>query len=698
MEVGRLPIPINIRALLKNNDLMMAFLIVVLVAMMLVPLPTFLVDVLVVINLALSVGVMLLSMYVPRPLEFSVFPSFLLIITLFRLGLNVSASRLILTEGNAGDVINIFGSLVIGGDYVVGIVIFIMLMVIQFAVINSGAGRVAEVAARFTLDAMPGKQLAIDADLNSGNIDEAEAKKRRMEVQQEANFYGAMDGASKFVKGDAIAAIIVIIVNILGGIAIGVLQRGLDVTTALQDYVLVTVGAGLAVQVPALLISTASGIIVTRNTSTDTLGENVIHQLSNMRMLLGATVIVTLIGLVPGMPKLPFFLVAATLGGGTYALWRAERKRKQMEAAAKAAPPPPPPAVETPEQMMNMVVVDPVELEVGYALLPLVDEERADNLLHQVTNIRRQLLTELGFILPVVRIRDNLRLGPQVYRIKIRGEEVARGELYVDRYLAIPGGESDPSIRGVETVEPAFGLPALWITEAEKGRAEMIGYTVVTPLAALSTHLTELLRSHSSDLLSRQMVQEMIAHIRHRTPAAVDGVVPEMLNLGEFQDLLRNLLRERIPLRDLTGILEVVSKHAQVTRDPNILAEAVRQTMALTISNMYRDSDGYVHVFTFSPILEKTLRNSLSSGDGGLNLQIEPDLAQQILRSTGENMEKLAKDGFLPVLLCPRELRLAFRRLTEQAFPALVVLAFSEIAQGTKVKAHGMVEVPINRG
>ena len=694
MTAARFSIPrINYRSLLKNNDLLMAFLIVVLVAMMLVPLPTFLVDILVVLNLALSLGILLISIYVARPLDFSVFPSFLLIITLFRLGLNIAASRLILTAGSAGDVISTFGTLVVGSNYVVGVVIFIMLMVIQFAVINSGAGRVAEVAARFTLDAMPGKQMAIDADLNAGNIDEGEAKKRRSDVQMEANFYGAMDGASKFVKGDATAAIIVIIVNILGGIAIGVFQRGLDAGTALQNYALVTVGAGLAIQVPALLISSASGIIVTRNTSTDSLGTNMISQLSNLKMLVGATVIISIMGIVPGIPKLPFFLVAAALATASYLIWRTEQKTKQAAIAAKAAPPITP-SVETPEQMMGQVVVDPVELEVGYALLPLVDEERADNLLHQVTNIRRQLLTELGFVIPVVRIRDNLRLGPQTYRIKIRGEEVAKGDLYVDRYLSIPGGEVDPSIRGIQTVEPAFGLPAYWISEAEKGRAELAGYTVVTPLAALSTHLTEILRSHGGELLSRQMMQDMLNRLREKSPASVEGVVPELLNLGDLQDILRNLLRERIPIRDLSGVLEVLSRHATVTRDANILAEAVRQTMATTISNMYRDNDGFIHVFTFSPILERTLRNALNSGDGGLGFQIDPETAQQVLRSVGENMEKLAQEGFLPVLLCPRELRLAFRRLTEQAFPSLVVLAFSEISQGTKVKAHGMVDVP----
>lgn len=686
----------DFRALLRSNDLLMAFMIVLLVSMMLATLPTPVIDVLVVLNLALSIGILLLSMYVARPLDFSVFPSFLLIITLFRLGLNVSATRLILTQGNAGDVIDTFGTLVVGSNYVVGIVIFIMLMVIQFAVINSGAGRIAEVSARFTLDAMPGKQLAIDADLNAGNIDEAEAKKRRAEVQMEANFYGAMDGASKFVKGDAIAAIVAIIINILGGIAIGVLQQGMDAGVALQNYALVTVGAGLAIQIPALLISTASGIIVTRNTSTETLGTNIFNQLSNFKMMLGSTIIIGLMALIPGIPKLPFLIVGSTLGAGAYALWRAEKKAKLAIIAAQKAPPPTP-QVETPEQMLSQVVVDPVELEVGYALLPLVDEERADNLLHQVTNIRRQLLAELGFVVPVVRIRDNLRLGPQTYRIKVRGEEVAKGELYVDRYLAIPGGEIDSSIRGLKTVEPAFGLPALWIGEVEKGRAELAGYTVVTPLAALSTHLTEILRANASNLLSRQMMQEMLNHLKQKSPASVEGVIPEMLRLGDLQDVLRNLLKERIPIRDLTGVLEVLSKNATITRDPNILAEAVRQTMAITISNMYRNPDGFIHVFTFSPLLEKTLRSSLNTGDGGFGFQIDPDTAQLILKSVGENMEKLAQEGFLPILLCPRELRLAFRRLTEQAFPTLIVLAFSEVSQGTKVKAHGMVSVEVQR-
>jgi flagellar biosynthesis protein FlhA len=682
---------VQIKSILGSNDIAMVVALVVIIGMMLVPLPSFLVDVLVVLNLALSLGIILLSMYITKPLDFSVFPSVLLILTLFRLGLNVSASRLILTSGNAGQVIATFGNIILGGNYVVGIVIFVMLMVIQFAVITNGAGRVAEVAARFTLDAMPGKQLAIDADLNAGIIDEQAARKRRSDVQNEANFYGSMDGASKFVRGDAIAAVIVILVNILGGFAIGVIQRGLDLTTALQQYALVTVGAGLAIQVPALLISAASGLIVTRTATESSLGKNVVAQLANLNTLIAATFIISVIGLVPGLPKLPFMIIATMLGGAAYVVWRRENKPPEIVQAAQ----PTTPTVETPEEMMSMVVVDPIELEVGYALIPMVDEERADNLLHQITNIRRQLLTELGFVLPVVRIRDNLRLSPNTYRIKIRGEEVARGELFIDRFLAIPGGEIDASIRGTPTTEPAFGLPALWINDTEKGRAEMVNYTVVTPLAAISTHLTEILRVRAGDMLGRQMLQEMINQLRQKVPAAVEGLIPEMLSLGELQDVLRNLLRERVPIRDLAGVLEVVSKHINVTRDPNILAEAVRQTMSLTLSNLYRDQDGFLHVFTLSPMVEKVLRGSLSSSDGGLGFQIETELAQLLLNGIGEHMEKMAQLGFLPILLCPREIRLALRRLTEQAFANLIVMAFSEISRGTKVKAESMVDIEI---
>jgi flagellar biosynthesis protein FlhA len=681
------------KIIFKSNDMVMAFGVVMLICMMIVPIPAGLVDVLVIMNLAMSLGVMLLSLYIARPMDFSIFPSLLLVITLFRLGLNISISRLILIDGNAGEVVKVFGNLVIGGNYVVGVVIFLMLMIIQFAVITNGAGRVAEVAARFTLDAMPGKQLSIDADLNAGIINEEQARARRKEIQTEADFYGSMDGASKFVRGDAIAAVIVIIVNIIGGFVIGMFQRNLDIMAALQTYTLLTVGSGLAVQVPSLLVSTAAGLIITRNANEGALGASAVKQLSNYNALLASAVVIGFMMFIPGVPKFPFILVAAVLGGGAYYVRRLEKKAAIAAEVPEEAPTAAP--LESPEDMMGLVVIDPLELEVGYGLIPLVDEERADNLLHQITNIRRQMLSELGFVLPVVRIRDNLRLPPQTYRLKIRGEEVARGELMIDRFLAIPGSQSEENLQGIPTTEPAFGLPAFWITDAEKGRAELMNYTVVSPLAVLSTHLTEVIRSHAADLLSRQMVQEMINQLKEKTPAAIDGVIPEIIRLGDLQDVLKNLLKERVPIRDLSGIIEVLGKHAPSTRDPAILAEAVRQTMARTLSNLYREEDGYMHVFTLSPQLEMMLKESLSATDSGLGFSIDTVTAQSILNATGERMEALAQEGHPPVLLCPRELRLAFRRLIDQAFPNLVVLAFSEISGGTRVQAHGMVDVNV---
>ena len=678
----------NLKRLLQSKDMMMAFGLVIMVVMMLIPLPSVLLDVIVVLNLAVSLGIILLTMYTTHPLEFSVFPSLLLLVTLFRLAINISASRLILLDGNAGKVIDTFGKLVVGGNYVVGVVIFIMLMIIQFAVINNGAGRVSEVTARFTLDAMPGKQMAIDADLNAGIINEIEAQKRRKQVQVEANFYGAMDGASKFVKGDAIAAIVVMLVNIVGGFIIGMVQYNLSFQVALENYTILTVGAGLAVQVPALLISAASGLIVTRSATEESLGSDLARQLSNYKILFAGAGIMLLIALIPGMPKFPFILVSALLAGGGYLIWRSIQKPVVEEEPEVIKP-----ALETPEEMMRSLIIDPIELEVGYGLIPLVDEERADNLLRQITNIRRQLINELGFVLPVVRIRDNLRLQPQNYRIKVRGEEITRGDIFVDRYLAIPNGPEDQHIKGVPTTEPAFGMPALWISEAEKGKAEIAGYTVVTPLAMISTHLTEIIRSHASQLLSRQMLKEMLDQLRQHSPAAVDGLIPDLLMLGELQEILRNLLKERIPVRDLAGILETLAKHAHVTRDTNILAEAVRQTMSMTLSNLYREADGQIHAFTLSPKLESTLRQSLNSAEGGFVFQIDAPTAQAILHSIGEQMENLAKSGHMPILLCSRELRLAVRKLVEMSFNSLVVMAFSEISSGTKVTAHGMVEI-----
>ncbi len=681
----------SLQNLLKSKDLALAFGLIIIVGLLIVPMPASAVDLLVVANLALSIGVILLTMYISQPMEFSVFPTFLLLVTLLRLGINISASRLILLEANAGKVIETFGTMIVGGNYVVGVVIFLMLMIIQFVVINSGAGRVAEVSARFTLDAMPGKQLSIDADLNAGLIDETDARARRRAIETEADFYGAMDGASKFVRGDSIAAIIIMLVNVIGGFIIGMLQHNMDIMKALQTYTLLTVGAGLAIQIPALLVSSAAGLIVTRSTSEKSLGTDLFGQLSNFNSLTVGAGIIGLMVFVPGLPKLPFILVSGGLGTAAYFVQRAkEKERQQIAAPAVTAVAEEP---ETPEDMLNMVVIDPMELEIGYNLIPLIDNDASDNLLKRITGIRRQIMAELGLILPVVRIRDNLRLQPTQYRIKIRGQEVAKGELMLDHQLAIPGSEADENMKGIKTTEPAFGLPALWITDAEQGRAELMGYTVVNSLSVLSTHLTELVRGYAPDLLNRQMVQEMLNQLKTRSPASVEGVIPELITLSDFQSILRNLLRERIPIRDLSGILEVVANNSSITRDPNILAEAVRQTMAHTLSSLYRDDTGTLHVFTLAPQLESALRSSLGATDTGVGFQIDASLAQAILNKTGEQMEVIAHLGFMPLLLCPRELRLAFRRLVEQTLPNLVVLAYSEVSTGTKVKAHGMVEM-----
>jgi flagellar biosynthesis protein FlhA len=678
--------------LVRSKDMVMALSLVLIVALLIIPIPTGLIDLLVALSIALSIGIMLMTMYIHQPLEFSVFPTVLLLVTLLRMGINVSISRSILLNGNAGKIVETFGNLIVGGNYVVGFVIFLILMIIQFVVINSGAGRVAEVAARFTLDAMPGKQMAIDADLNAGLIDETQARQRRKAIETEADFYGAMDGASKFVRGDAVAAIIIMLVNILGGFVIGVVQRGMPFANALQSYALLTIGAGLAIQVPSLLVSAGAGLIVTRSTSESSLGTDLFGQISNFNVMAVAAVITALMAFVPGLPQLPFALIAVALGAGAFLV---NKNKVAAETAAVAAETAAAPSseLETPEQMLQMVVVDPLELEIGYSLIPMIDDNEQDNLLRRITGIRRQVMAEMGLVLPVVRIRDNLRLAPQGYRIKVRGQEVASSEIILDNLMAIPGSDVEEPVQGLAAREPAFGLPALWINEGQQGQAELRGYTVVTPLTVLSTHLTEIIRSHAADLLNRQMVQDMLNQLKQRSAAAVEGVIPELLNLSDLQNVLRNLLRERIPIRDLSGILEVLASHAPLTRDPNILAEAIRQTMANTISSQYRDERSVLHVFTLSPQLESALRSSLVAAENGPGFQIDAILAQRILARLGEQMEVLANSGNFPILLCPRELRLAIRRLVEQSLPNLVVMAFSEVSQGTKVKAHGIVNL-----
>jgi flagellar biosynthesis protein FlhA len=680
--------------LLQQKDILLPLAVVAVVAMMIVPLPSGLLDLLLIINLSTALVILLVSMYTDEPLSFSVFPSLLLITTLFRLALNISASRLILLHGSAGHVIEAFGSFVVGGSYVVGIVVFVILVVIQFVVITNGAGRVAEVAARFTLDAMPGKQMSIDADLNAGIIPEAEARRRRAEIEREADFYGAMDGASKFVRGDAIAGIVIILVNVVGGFIIGVAQNGMDWVQALQTYTLLTVGDGLVSQLPALMISTATGIIVTRAASESSLGADTIRQITaNPRALAIVSAALLALALVPGLPKLPFLIISGIAAVAAFGAARAGRRAAlaAAEGAAQAMAQEATPA--GPEAVVPLLQVEPMEMEIGYGLIPLVDLQEAGNLLDRITRIRRQIALDLGIILPSVRVRDNLQLAPNQYVIKLRGVEVARGELMVNHYLAMNAGLADESIEGIPTTEPAFGLPALWITAAQKERAELLGYTVVDPPSVLSTHLTEVIRANAASILTRQDVQTLINNVKNDHPAVVEELIPGLLTLGDVQKVLQNLLRERITIRDLVTILEALADHARQTREPEALTEFVRQALARAISQQYKGLDGLIHVITLSPRAEQQLTEALRQTEQGTVVAMEPARAQQLLQRLAAEMEKLAGQGHPPVLLCPARLRGAIRRLTERMLPNLVVLSFSEIAPGVDVQADGMVVI-----
>ena len=683
-------LPGGLARVLRQSDVVLALAVVVIVTMMVIPLPPFLIDLLITLNFALSITILLIAMYVQEPLQFSVFPSLLLIVTLFRLGLNISSSRLILLNGYAGEVIRAFGSFVVGGNYVVGIVVFLLLMIIQFAVITNGAGRVSEVAARFTLDAMPGKQMSIDADLNAGIITEAEARRRRRLIELEADFYGAMDGASKFVKGDAIAAVAIILVNILGGFAIGIFQMGLGLAEALKTFTLLTVGDGLVAQIPALLISTAMGIIVTRAASEASMGGDIVQQLfSNPRALAVVGGILFAFGLVPGLPKLPFFVLATVAAGAAYVL------RNQMRAKPEEIKPVAPPVDQT-EEAFGLLKVDPIAVELGYGLISLASEEAGGALLDRVGAIRRQIALGLGWVVPRVRIRDNLRLMANSYSIKIRGEPVAEGELLPNYLLAMPSGSTlseTVELQGVETKEPVFGLPAIWIDPSQKERAEIAGYTVVDPASVLTTHLAEVIRNHAAELLSRQEVQKLLDHLSAEAPVIVQEVSSESIGLPLVQRVLQNLLRERVSIRDLPAILEAISAKAREVRDPDLLSEHARQALGRAICNQYRESDGVLYVLTLGPTIEQRLAEAVVPTDQGLMAHLSPELGRRFLERLGEEMEKMAQQGHQPVLLCSARVRLAARRFTQRTLPQLAVLSYSEVPAGVEVYACGMVEV-----
>lgn len=676
---------------MKFGDILVVIAVIAIVMMMIIPLPTFILDLLLTFNITLALVILLVSMYTLEPLQFSIFPSLLLLTTLFRLALNVSSTRLILINGFAGNVIRAFGEFVIGSNALVGFIIFLILIVIQFIVITKGAERVAEVAARFTLDGMPGKQMSIDADLNAGLITDAEARKRRLDIQREADFYGAMDGASKFVKGDAIAAIIITIINIIGGLITGMIFKNMDFSTAVSHYTLLTVGDGLVSQIPALLISTATGIIVTRAASDSNLGEDLLKQiLSHPKVLLIASAALAFLGIMPGLPTIPFFVLSAIMGFSGYSMYHTGKKeisKVEEEEIEKETD-----YLKKPENVVSLLQVDPIELEFGYGIIPLADVNQGGDLLDRVIMIRRQCAVEMGIIVPVIRIRDNIQLRPNEYVIKIKGGEVSRGELKPDHYLAMNPGTVEGEIEGVRTVEPAFGLPAVWISKEKKDKAEMLGYTVVDSPSVIATHLTEVIKRYAHELLGRQEVKMLVDSVKESHPALIEELVPKVLSLGEIQKVLANLLKEGIPIRDLVTIFETLADYGNITKDPDMLTEYVRQALSRVITKKYV-YDNRIKVITLDPKLEELIRDSIQQTDHGNYLSINPEITQKIFTSLSNEIKKFSSINQEPVVLTSPVVRLFFRRLIEHTVPSLAVLSFNEIEPRVEVQSIGMVSI-----
>jgi flagellar biosynthesis protein FlhA len=679
----------GLKTLLKHADLLAAVAVVLVVVMMLVPLPAPLLDLLITINIGSALVILITTMYVPRALDFAAFPSLLLLTTLLRLAINVSVTRLILLHGEAGGVIHAFGSFVVGGNVLVGLVVFLILVVIQFVVITNGSGRVAEVAARFTLDAMPGKQMAIDADLNAGQITDDEARNRRDQIAREADFYGAMDGASKFVKGDAVAGILIVGINLLGGMAVGMLQHGMSFSEAVQTYPLLTIGDGLAAQIPALLISTAMGIIVTRSTSDADLGSDISGQiLKQPRSLMIAGGVILGMAIVPGLPKLPFLII----GGGFFMLGRTmmahHRATKLADAQAALVERPAAPSGDAAE---GALAIDPLELTIGFGLVPLVDQQAGGHLLARVRVIRRQIAADLGMVISPVRIHDDVTLDSHEYAIKARGSEVARDRIVPGHKLAIDPGDATPGISGIPTVEPAFGLPAVWIDEGAQAEAEALGYTVVDPESVIVTHLTETIRRHAADLLTRQETRQLLETLKESNLAAVEEVVPDKLGVGEVQRVLQALLREGVSIRDLGTILEAIGDRAAFTRDPSILAEYARQALARTITSGYMDGEQTLRAISLDPGLEQEIADSVSHTQEGEYLAMDPDRAQALVGSLVGEVEQATGLGARPVLICSSRIRRHVRRLIEQSLPQLPVVSYNEILPGVRVETTGVV-------
>ncbi|MEJ9222904.1 flagellar biosynthesis protein FlhA [Priestia aryabhattai] len=667
--------------------------VVLIIVMLVIPLPSWLLSILIMINISLALLVLLVSMNMKEPLELSVFPSLLLVLTLFRLGLNVSTTRSILGTGEAGGVVETFGHFVIGGNPLVGFVVFIILIIIQFLVITKGAERVSEVAARFTLDAMPGKQMSIDADLNAGMISEKQAIDRREKIQREADFYGAMDGASKFVKGDAIAGIVITLINILFGIIIGMLQMGMSITEASQTFTLLTVGDGLVSQIPALMISTATGIIVTRAASTGNLSEDITQQLFAFPVMLyvtGGTI--AALGLITPINDVITMPIAILLGVGGYYLSRAKHQavREEMTPTEEEMEDN---EMKSPESVVNLLSVDPIEFEFGYALIPLADTNQGGDLLDRIVMIRRQLALELGLVIPVVRIRDNIQLQPNEYCLKIKGNEVAKGELLLDHYLAISPGMDDDLIEGIDTLEPAFKMPAKWISESVKEQAEMFGYTVVDPPSVVSTHITEVIKSYAHELIGRQETKQLIDHTKETYPILIEEVTPNPLSVGDIQRVLAKLLKESVSIRNLPIIFEVLADYGKMTSDTDLLTEYVRQGLARQITSQYTIQEGLLRVLTLSGKVEKTMAEAVQQTEHGNYLSLDPNVSQAIVESIAKQTETLSFQEQSPIVLCSPAVRMYVRQITERYFPHMAVLSYNELEANVEVQSVGVVDI-----
>ena len=679
-----------------------SLMVVVIVLFLVIPLPTFMLDVLIIINISLSIMILMITMNIGEALEFSIFPSLLLITTLFRLGLNVSSTRLILSNGgNAGVVIKSFGQLITQGNIVIGVLIFLIIVLVQFIVITKGAERVSEVAARFTLDAMPGKQMAIDADLSSGLIDEKEARLRRYKIQKEADFYGAMDGATKIVKGDAVMSLIITVINFAAGLIIGIVQGGGDFATVLNVYSIATIGDGLVSQLPALMISTATGMIVTRSVSDGSLNTDVVGQFkAQPRAILSTGVILVLLGFIPGSPTVPLVLVGSALGAGGYVGGKRMEQKKQAEEAAPEELPAPT-EVQAPSEadyfkdinnVYSLLAIEPIEMEFGYSLIPLVDEHSGGKLISRIVIFRRQYAQDMGFVIPSIRLHDGASLGTNQYVIKIRGEQVTSGEILVDYYLALepasPGGEID----GIETVEPAYGIPSRWILPENKEMAEIYGYTVISPLTVMLTHLSETIKSHAHELLNRSETMQLVENLKKTEPELVNDAIPNVVTYANLEKILRSLLREGIPIKDLSTILETIVDAGSTTRDMDMITEQVRGALSRTITRKFCQN-GQLRVVTLDADVETKILAALTKNDHGVYLALSPDIMQQIIAQLGELRKKFNELSQTPILLTSQVIRVYVSRMVSQFYPDMYVLSFNEITSNVQIQAIGNVSL-----